>query len=126
MGSSPASPVRVSAVTPSGCAQNVPKLPGPGSPLRTRRRGQLVSGRCGLAEQVAQRDAQGDGLGAHVRRGASPHQQAPGCFCLLAGSILIEVLLQGGKAAMAADLSHLTQAQPSGMGGGEGGPAEAV
>ena len=32
----------------------------------------------------------------------------------------------GGKAAMAADLSHLTQAQPSGMGGGEGGPAEAV
>ena len=42
----------------------------------------------------------------------SPHQQAPGCSCPYAGGILIEVTLQGGQAAMAADLGYLAQAQP--------------
>jgi hypothetical protein len=51
--------------------------------------------------------------------GTSPHQQAPGCLCLLAGGILIEVKLQGSQAAMAADLGHL--AQVCGTAGGANG-----
>jgi len=60
--------------------------------------------------------------GAGARLSAtSTQQQVSGCFCLLAGGILIKVALQGSKAAMAADLSHLAQAQASLVGGGEGG-----
>jgi hypothetical protein len=43
----------------------------------------------------------------------SPHQQAPGSLSLLAGGVLIEIALQGCKAAMSADLGHLAQAQTS-------------
>jgi hypothetical protein len=49
---------------------------------------------------------------AEVRRPLpSPHQQAPGCLCLLAGGILIEVALQGSQTAMDADLGHLARAE---------------
>ncbi len=47
-------------------------------------------------------------------------EAAPVGYRVLAGVILIEMLLQGGEVAMAADLSRLAQAQPCQVGGGEG------
>ena len=56
----------------------------------------------------------------------SLNKQPPGSISLLPGCVLIQVLLQAGQAAVAADLSDLPQAQSSFVGSGEARAAEGV